>query len=1125
MEKEIKYFADQQNGGLNADDADFVVGPNQVVNMENCRTGSTDRGVIGTVESVGGTRLISTPQPSITFLTIGSVSDAANNRLLFFKYNTTGPWHKIVCYEASSDTEYDVVLSSQVEGGLNFNKNYPIHSARVVAGILYWVEGENNQPRKININAGIKLNNPSYDTDVAAYTSPISQEVLTIIRKPAPFDPDIEKIEDGDFENNFIANEATQYAIRYNFRDNERSVVGPWSVLAPYNGPDDEYNCVRITYTSADFIDQDVFTADLIVRFGNTGKSFVIHTWDRADINAHNTGTQLTYDFYNDIAGIAVDDATANKPFDSVPIYSKTLEVARNRLFLGNNVEGYDTPSQSSLELASIDAEDGGDVFGTWQQFEITYDKDGVLTDVVYYVLQTGGSPSLYFWGGAGGAATPPASPSTALDLADAVYSSSSIPGMANLIANGSGIPFDHIYYYMLPYSPFTTCTLSGGAISLDGSRPFKANGSYRFSVVFYDQYRRKCGVVPIEDNLITFPGRSYDQSVYNIGASWILSNLDAAAEIPEWAYYYAIVLTKNLTTRFFTQARATQIRYVNKDDDGTYDYSVTAYSDDNYGVAIDISSLISFGLGYAFAEGDLANLYFEADITGKQELSILAQDGKWLILQLKDFGTFSTQTPLFEIYTPYKEQVDEFYYEVGQIFEITNPTTGSRTYSVISGTLNGDCYLLSRSTGASTYFAEAMSPNDKLWTQWQTDVGWPNIIDKIGQQQKTSNISYSNILINGTKVNGLSTFDALDEQNLPLESGELQKLQLTSKVQNEQGQVMLAICKNETASLYLGEVQLVASASNAFVASAPNVIGTINTLKGSFGTNNPESVCEYRGNVYWYDIMNGKVIQYSSNGLYPISNYKMTRFWKLFSDLYQSMTASEIEALGARPYVFMCVDPHHNELLISIPKLSNTPPKGYLPDYPSTIYPFDIWDAQGKTIAYDLKAAPNHYIGSYAFNPECFISLGNKLYSFLQGHLYEHNQTTNYNEFYGVQYKSKVMFVSNSLPDIPKVYDNVSVQANMKPTLTYFMSEYPYLQTSDLMDFDYRSLEGVFYASVYRNKIRPTTSGFDTDGLMTGEKMRSQVLRVMMEFTVSGATPLELKFAKVGFTPSRGHK
>ena len=42
----------------------------------------------------------------------------------------------------------------------------------------------------------------------------------------------------------------------------------------------------------------------------------------------------------------------------------------------------------------------------------------------------------------------------------------------------------------------------------------------------------------------------------------------------------------------------------------------------------------------------------------------------------------------------------------------------------------------------------------------------------------------------------------------------------------------------------------------------------------------NWETVVEYLGNVFWYDLNNGQVVQYSSNGLFPISNFKMERLF-----------------------------------------------------------------------------------------------------------------------------------------------------------------------------------------------------------------------------------------------------
>ena len=111
----------------------------------------------------------------------------------------------------------------------------------------------------------------------------------------------------------------------------------------------------------------------------------------------------------------------------------------------------------------------------------------------------------------------------------------------------------------------------------------------------------------------------------------------------------------------------------------------------------------------------------------------------------------------------------------------------------------------------------------------------------------------------------------------------------------------------------------------------------------------------QYRGNVYYLDASNGRWVQYSANGLDNISAVKMSRFWKNWCYKYLSMTKAEIEAFGNRPYVFATVDPGHDELLVTIPRLSYDPPKGYLPDYPAIVYPFDILDYTGKTISYKL--------------------------------------------------------------------------------------------------------------------------------------------------------------------------
>lgn len=1126
---------------LNADDADFSVGQDEVINSENVRFGSTDAGVINTIESIGSTTLLSEIQPSVSTVVIGSADDTANNRILYFVADLYANNDKILCYSLDTETFYTVLLNAQVTGGLNFDKNSVIHSARVVNGLLFWTDFL-NQPRRININAGINLNHPGTFPTVTAYTDPLTAESITVIRKPPVYPLTFAKATDGTINTNQVKNNAFRFTYQYEYRDGEKSTLAPHSLLSPYNFPAETYNSIDISVPLTEVPDQDVQVINVIVIYVDGEQSFIIKRWDKSnstdasEIALHVAGTTaLSFDFANDEVGESVDGATLVKLFDSVPILSETLEQATNRLFLGRNLLGYTTPTTTSLSAAVV--AQGSAINGNWYAIRVDYGELNIDMGCVpgitatwylaYFPIAIDGTHPAGFYD------------LTASPLFyNNVSGSPTLPGTITIAnytwvgTNPSGDVFTYISTYDSLYVPFIICSrafldstpdapvsTSGGGLTTNVN-VLKSDSPYRLGVVFYDKYLRQSGIVA--GPKITTPDRTYADPIYNYGIQWTLDGGVQADEIPDWAYYYGIVSSKGLRASFFMQARAGDIVYATKDSSGNYVFTSTTYADSNAGVALKLDLLVGIGMGYSFQEGDVVKVYIQGNAT-VYSLAVLAQSGEWVIGELVDLGSLATTNAFFEIYTPRPQTAAELYYELGTVYAINNPTTDLRSYSTVSAFLPGDVYLLTRGTTPNDYITENMSPNTTLWRNWFTNVGRQQFIDRIGQRFKETSIKWSNTFIPGTITNGLSTFDALDEKILPGEMGPLRKLQITSKVNDEQGAVMLAICEDETASMYLGEVQLVGSAANAFVAQSSGVIGTVNILKGSYGTVNPEGVVEFRGNVFWPDLQNGKIIQYAANGLFPISNYKMTRFWKLFSDQFMSMTQQEIEDLGNRPFIFTTVDPHHLELLISIPKLLNTPPKGTLPDYPFKDYPYDIWDGKGKTIVYRLNQEPNHWQGAFRFVSEGFVSIQNKLFSFKNGQLYIHNSLTNQCVFYGTQDRARIMCLSNSLPQIPKSYNNMAVQANMKPIFTYLYNDYPYQQSSDLIADDYRSLEGVFYSPIYRNKLIPTATGYNINGLLTGEKMRAESLKIMLEFDVS-EKQLEFRFLDIGYSTSAGH-
>lgn len=1046
-----------------------------------------------------------------TNIALGWAEDEPNNRFVYLIWNSGGN-HGIYCYDASANYIYTVLLDAQLTGGLNFDKYHCIHSAKIENGCVYWTDNY-NQPRRINIDAGIKMNHIDYTTNVSPYTNPLSQSVISWIRRQPGLPPAQLKVTQTSpaISTNFIDKDSFQFSYRYLYRDYETSTLSAESTLAPFNGEKETFNRIDVSISLAETIDQDVLQIDLVANFLIGGTYFIIKSWnknvaaDLAAIEAHNAGTTaLTYSFYNDRVGIALDAAYSVKPYDSVPIYAQTIEIAKNRGFMGNYIIGYDTPTSTSLAVTSsvvtIGSTSPNAITGEW--FFVA-DADGN-----HYYIRT----------------TYPLSPS--MPVGSYFYYSyvTAVPPFPTIVnqTDLTVVPYVYPFWpiYQVDQGVSVTINLSTTPTTNILGKAFKSGASYQVSISFLDNYGRKCGILTT-DSLLTFiPDTGLGTNQYIQVLNWTLDNTNALTEIPDWAYYYTIDITKCLRTRYFLQNIGLLV-YATKDSSGNYTFTTLSYASNLAGIAVYIAYLQSFGMGYVFSQGDIIKLYYGST---RYTLSIIDQAGDYIVCQLQDLGTFTSGSLAeYEIYTPYKQQSNEPNFEVAQIYKINNPATGTREYGTLSGSIGGDVWLLSRTVGFSTFVTETMSPNDKLYQYWFTDAGRPNFVDTIGQVAETSHIAYSNTFIPGSKNNGLSTFDALDTKDISPDYGPIQKLQLTSKVQRT-GSIMLAICSGtETASIYLSENTLISNTGDITIAQSSDVIGTINQLKGGFGTTHPESVTEFRGNVYWWDDQNGKILQYSENGLFPVSNYKMTRYWKLFSDTFNSLTPSQIEDLGSRPFVFSGVDPHNGELLFSVPRVLATPPKGYLPDYPSMVYPFDIWDGQAKTLVYRLYTEPNRWQGAYRFTPQLFAKLRNRLFSFYNGDLYEHNQDDTFCNFYGTQYLSRIMFVCNQLYSKPKSYNNISVEGNMLPSLSYFRSEYPYEQASDLIDTDYETKEGIFYAALFNDKLSPQYLHDFPVALISGDKMRTAALKVLLEFTVS-TTPVQLKFVNLGYSISRGH-
>lgn len=1168
-------------GGINQDDAHILLKENEYLNALNVRVVTSRDGKVGFVSSIEGTTQINVLLPSGTNKTIGVCEDSRRLRVFFFNQNGGGN-HGIYCYDSVAGGVYTVILNNQVFGGLNFSSL--IASTSIVGDLLYWTDNV-NPPRRINVEAGIKLNDPTYVTTVAPYVSPIDQPIISVIRNQPAFPLTVEKVvvSSVDYPNNFIKDEAFQFAYRFVYRDGEVSTFSHWSKLVNFNTNQettDGYRAIDITVPTAQPIYQDVKRIEVAVRYYLDGRMFIIKRFDTFT-------APITFRFFNDFIGVAVDDATATKQFDSVPLKSLALEVAKDRLFLGNNTEGYDTPTVTSLSNTVVLSNSGqtNTANATWYRLEF---KPRTGNDIyVIYILEIPGIVDHGYYRTNPDTTTPPTSPTT--PWVGKLYIGPDYSDLTSYIDAVYG-PSDFI-----DFSNFLDVTVTGvpsGQIqSLNGATGFKSASYYRMGVVFYDEAGRKCGVVTRDNLRFTTPDRTYALNSYVTGVNWsLVNNTDPAIrrqEIPAWARYYSIVVTKCLRTNFFMQLRADSFKYVSRNaTTGEYTEENT-YASGLYGCLISIKSLFSIGYGYTYQEGDVIKLYPNSG--SNVSLNIKDTWGEYVVCDLTNLtgATFL----LYEIYTPLFSTFDDTYYEKGDVYSIVNPGSNIRSYSTLSGTIGGDIYLIQRSvpTYGDPYLAEAMSPNDLKWKFWNVNNGRVNIVTTDGQVSKKGNFRFSNVVILGTETNGLSTFDSLDDTALPYEMGPLNKLILTSKVQGE-GTVMLAIGQHETASVYLGETRVFDNSGSSFLAKSSGVVGTVNVLKGSYGTVHPESVAEWIGSVYWFDANKGAVIRYDSNGLFPVSSYKMMKHFRSVGE----------DALAGRP-VFGGIDPYHNEYLIMCPRRTVIPsgivlddmelstttfsfngttninlsqlPAGSIYKYtvsggdPTVIYagefingvfffdgfdktftiipsvagPFTItfteiekstyssYDGHGGVYAF--QSIIDRWTSKYSFSPDYMSMVANKLMSFRNGVPYIHDHPTQ-NYFYGAAFDSSITTVHTEAGNLTKKYFSVFAEGDT-PDLIHVRTEVPNVQSSDvrsgvydprtMQNGDFSIKEGVSYASILRDRLSPNVTGTADQRLFTGDDMTGEVGM----FTVVYKKPTSLKSLKIfniGFIPSRGH-
>lgn len=709
----------------------------------------------------------------------------------------------------------------------------------------------------------------------------------------------------------------------------------------------------------------------------------------------------------------ALPSEDSTKLFDTIPLETKTIEVANNRVFLANNKDDFDNdPHNMFIQIDDSDTQLTG----------------SIQTD----------------------------NPQSYLNYSDLSYAR----------VNGYGI------------------------------KAFTNASQYKIGIAFYDEYLRTRGVEVYKD----FETGNFD---YPINPKVTLKRM---GDTPSWAKYYQVVMTKNLTKDFSYEGYASH--YFWKIKNGTETdmrYIRDTYRGDILYLVLDISGMIQSGFTYTYQAGDRINLNLSSTSSSKviRNMKVVGQSDNFIYVEwtagesfaTSAYGvTYDTRNTLnagddvevwrmfFEIYSPRSLEDTQIFYETGELRSIATDFPALNqpvVFDINSNPIEGDMTFIN--VAMRTYSINSTHADDHILTQnlehdvkvlirkvngttrnsnWDRNLGKVLVeYDNQSRNRNESKIKYGGKYIQGTNINPISSFSFVQEAEVPYENGAITSLKRASKVESD-GDIMLAICERETASLYIGESVLSGTTGDGFVSSIQSVIGTVRNLKGGYGSSHRRSIVQYAGNIYFWDNNKKKVMRYGADGLTPISDYFMKSYF-----------------LGKSGDCLGFYDPYYDTYHIQFD--SDTKSVGFHEGRNRWISFYDITSQSAETREENMLLFKTS--GS---NVEYYESL-----------------QSDYTEFFGTEKDADITYVMNT--QLPEVLKNIKIYTNMdiydynnandiKSELIRVDIDNENGQSTELVEANYFAEERVLYSHILRD------SG-STGGLVSGDHVAGSITDVKL--------------------------
>lgn len=1125
------HFVDPTKEGLDFDTDPTVIEVGNSRYRLCCRSQRS-----GKVENVKGNTLVEFTMPSGVNIAMFCCSNTTEEYVIWGVFNDHG--NDLLLKYTIATNQIDLILGAP--NPLNFDPEHPPYNPKIVGDELLYTDGL-NEPRSFDIEKARRFTAGTGDGYVV-----VDEQVIEAIKRPPLEAPDIDYISDPNHSYNHLRGKMWQFAYRWVYDDNAKSVLSPHSRVAKPDGDElvgglyvDNFsmnNCIEVEVETGHHIVERI---EIFARDSNISDWFIVDVLDKEMLNIPSFST-FTYRYYNNTNRLAVDQNEVNRLFDMLPAKAKQQELVNGEyLVYGNYLDGRDnieveasigfdieqisfgdsqnpltqhifmqTPVGVTFKLPTNLTEnhvvvvtfyikdDVSGVFPAW--FNDTSSTDLVGTYVATYVVRDGDTPEDVAEGicdsineiidqtfGDITAGIPPINTIIAFPVVTPTSTADFIVSV-NFTRNSDLEEFRVTEVLTTVYQGLT-------------KYPSLKQGSYhQFGLVYSDRQGR-LGTTQTSDNMrVYIPYWSeWVPVTFTNAMRRYRATFDIGHQPPPWAHKCHIVYSKN-------QSQLNHLQYLV----AKSDISHNAVSN-RWDVAIntrinavnDVWNNSVVGT-YNWVKGDRLRIMYKVInfslnmytvLPRLLDVEILYQDPATgnIEIPLVDLDSFGIgvdgthQHLLIEIYTPRKEAIEtERFWEIAHSLDITDPGTPARAHSPSSGIIDsGDVYISHRIGLEGGYPCESKLYSD-FYESNDFDYGRPNITNKDAREQWM--ISYYRAggrKILDTKLNELYRFDAETFDSIGEMHGGITGLR-------QIGDTLKIYLENKCASQYIFRTALVDVTGEQTLHKSDKLFGSKILSTFEYGCQDPGSIVVNDRHVYFLDSSRGVYCRDAANGIFPISSYKAVRFWR---------EKSEIMRMNRGKYRIRSVyNKDFNELNVSV--ISKTA-EGGEPYFDSFTILFMEEENRWKTFM--------------PYLPDTYGRLASQMLSFKEGQLYVHDSNEIRNQFYGVKYPMIIDVYGNMPPKENKVFDALAIHANSPfaspndgDVFVVPSESYPDGMISRLKESRFELLEGVYYAS-FMNDIGDPSFDNPAEALFNGRPLRGKVIKVTLSNNDNSAVSL----------------